>query len=241
MKALPCLPRSFSPRSTTSSASSKLCSISAQTLSREAASINGPIATPLSMPSPMRVAASAAERADFISSKRLSCTSTRRAAVHCWPEMIKAAAASLGAIAVISASCSTRQQDLPPSSSESFFIVGAAACMMRWPTRLEPVKLTTSTSSWVVRICAISCPVSNSRLTAPLGICASANKGAKHAALNKAVCGAALMMLVQPTAIAGARARASSTAGAFQGMMRAATPAGSRSITASSPGATSSA
>mgnify|MGYP003512180575 CR=1 FL=1 len=60
------------------------------------------------------------------------------------------------------------------------------------------------------------------------------------AAVNSVVCGAGLTTAVQPAASAGASARTSRTAGAFQGTMMAATPAGSRSIVENTPGSTSS-
>ena len=83
-------------------------------------------------------------------------------------------------------------------------------------------------------------PVSANRLTTPRGNFCSSSSGLRKAALNRTVWGAGFITQVQPAARAGARARTSRTAGAFQGMINAATPAGSRSIVENSPGATSS-
>ena len=48
-----------------------------------------------------------------------------------------------------SASGKTTCGFLPPSSSDTFFSVPAAASTIRLPTAVEPVKVTMSTSGWV--------------------------------------------------------------------------------------------
>ena len=49
-----------------------------------------------------------------------------------------------------SASSSTIIADLPPSSRKTRLTVSLAAAMIRRPVAVEPVKVTTSTSGWVV-------------------------------------------------------------------------------------------
>src|SRR5574337_193391 len=117
--------------------------------------------------------------------------------------MMVAAAASAGATLSTSASSKTRQADLPPNSSESFFIVGAAAAMIRWPVEFEPVKLITSTSRASTRWAATAWPSSLTRLTTPGGRPSTACSASMSAAVTREVWGAGLMTVVQPAANAG--------------------------------------
>jgi hypothetical protein len=58
-----------------------------------------------------------------------------------------------------SASSKTMLVDLPPSSKVTFFTVRAASSATRVPARVEPVKLTMSTSAWL----AITSPTTGPR------------------------------------------------------------------------------
>lgn len=111
--------------------------------------------------------------------------------------------------------------------------------MMRWPVRLEPVKLMASTSGDVVRRCATSWPLSLTRLSTPLGRLGTACRSASTAAVICAVCGERLTTVVQPAASAGVSERISSATGAFHITMMPVTPSGSLSMVENMPGSTS--
>ena len=102
------------------------------------------------------------------------------------------------------------------------------------------MKLSTSTSGEVTSACATAWPLSLTRFTTPGGRPGTSCSAAMTAAVINAVCGAGLMTTVQPAASAGVSARISNTTGAFHGMIRPATPAGSFSIVLKTPGSTSS-
>jgi len=188
-----------------------------------------------SIPGPTLRLASALTSSSRIWSAFDTCTSIRRAAVHCCPEMMVAARARRGAMALTSLSSKTTQHDLPPSSSDNRFMLSAAARMIRLPTSVEPVKLITSTSADSTSRAAASAPFSRSRLTAPAGSAGWSRQRIIAAVIND-VWAAGLTMAVHPAARAGARDRTSSTAGAFHGTMIAATPAASRNIVEMVPG-----
>ena len=101
-----------------------------------------------------------------------------------------------------SASAKKMLGDLPPSSSEIFFSVAAAARMIVLPTSALPVNAILSTSG-----CAtIAAPVPPSpvtMLTTPGGRPASAKLEAS-ARTHSGVCSAGFSTVVQPAQIAGA-------------------------------------
>lgn len=142
-------------------------------------------------------------------------------------------------MASISASPNTTQHDLPPSSSDSFLMLSAAATMIFLPVAVDPVKLRTSTPCESASRSLAAYPRSLTRFTAPLGNAVS-SKQRIIAAVTSEVWAAGLTIAVQPAASAGASERTSNTAGAFHGTMIATTPAASRSIVDIVPGSGSS-
>jgi hypothetical protein len=123
-----------------------------------------------------------------------------------------------------SASAHTIAADLPPSSSETRFIVAAQAAMIRLPASVEPVKATLSTPGWATRWA----PASRSpgtTLTTPAGTPAAASASAKTK-FDSGASGAGLSTTVHPAASAGAVFQAASVTGAFHGTMAATTPTG---------------
>ena len=70
---------------------------------------------------------------------------------------------------LMSASSKTTAAPLPPNSISSRFMDGAPAAAMRWPTAVDPVNETMSTSGDVVRTEAGSGPAELTRLTTPGG------------------------------------------------------------------------
>ena len=85
-----------------------------------------------------------------------------------WPEKTVSACTILGAAASTSASSKTRIGVLPPSSSPSRLIWGAALAEMVRPVWLLPVKLITGTSGEVTSASPASWPPVK-RFTTPRG------------------------------------------------------------------------
>ena len=93
-----------------------------------------------------------------------------------WVQMPKTAA--IDAPAMSSTSSRTIWADLPPSSRNTFLIVGAPASMIRRPTAVEPVKLTMSTSGLVVSTSPIvlSAAVTTFRTPAGMSVCSATSR-----------------------------------------------------------------
>ena len=115
---------------------------------------------------------------------------------------------------------------LPPSSSDSFLMVGAHCAIRIRPTSVEPVKLrwrTTSLrhSTWpMAALCVLV-----STLITPAGMPARTASSAAARAVS-GVSSAGLMTTVQPAAKAGATLRVIIASGKFHGVMAAHTPIG---------------
>lgn len=91
---------------------------------------------------------------------------------------------------------------LPPSSRVTFLIVGAAWALIAAPTGTEPVKVTTSTSGWLVNRSPASSSPDVTTLRMPGGNPALSATSATNSADN-GVAGAGLSTTVQPAASAG--------------------------------------
>ena len=102
-----------------------------------------------------------------------------------------------------SASSNTTAAPLPPSSMSSRFMVGAPAAAIRWPTAVDPVKETMSTSGDAVRAEAGSGPCELTRLTTPGGKPTSSRTRASSMTASGSW-GAGFMITVLPMARAGA-------------------------------------
>ena len=76
----------------------------------------------------------------------LRCTIARVGAVQIWPEWNAHTLAMAATASSRSASSNTSAAPLPPSSSSRRFMLRPPASPMRWPTAVEPVKLTMSMS-----------------------------------------------------------------------------------------------
>ena len=127
----------------------------------------------------------------------------RVGAVQIWPEWN----AHIEPIAVttplMSASSNTTAAPLPPSSMSSRFMVGAPAAAMRWPTAVEPVNETMSTSGDAVRAEAGSGPCELTMLITPGGKPTSSRTRASSMTASGSW-GAGFMITVLPMARAGA-------------------------------------
>ena len=114
---------------------------------------------------------------------------------------------------------------LPPSSSESFFIVPAHCCISVLPTAVEPVKESLRTIGFEVSSppIALASPVTMLRM--PAGTPARSASTARASA-EYGVCGAGLSTIGQPAASAGAALRVIIASGKFHGVIAAHTPTG---------------
>ena len=119
--------------------------------------------------------------------------------------------------------------DLPPSSSETFFRLPAAARTMILPTSVEPVKAILSTSGCATSGAPASSPKPVTTLTTPGGSPASSISSPSRSA-ESGVCSAGLSTTVQPQASAGPSFQAAISSGKFQGMIWPTTPTGSCSV-----------
>ena len=155
-----------------------------------------------------------------------------------WPEW-KAQALEMAPMAVVrSASSNTRPTPLPPSSKSSRFMSRPATSPIRWPTTVEPVKLTMSTCGEATRASPTSAPAPVTMLTTPGGKPASTTASANRSTARGSW-GAGLTTTVLPMARAGPTLPAMLTSGKLYGVMAATTPTGRRSTTVPSrpPGA----
>ena len=145
-----------------------------------------------------------------------------------WPWLKKIPFAAPGIAASRSASANTTFGDLPPSSSETFLRLPAAALTISLPTSVEPVNATLSTSSCAASAAPAS-PKPVTMLTTPSGSPASCSSSPRRSA-DSGVCSAGLSTTVQPQASAGPSFHAAISSGKFHGMIWPTTPTGSRSV-----------
>ena len=119
--------------------------------------------------------------------------------------------------------------DLPPSSSDTFLTVSAAALSTRMPARVEPVNDTMSMPGCADNDAPTVGPSPSTRLNTPGGTPASCRISAMMCPENGAI-SEGFSTIVQPQASAGATLQAIWLAGQFQGVMRPQTPTGSRTM-----------
>src|SRR6478752_454894 len=122
-----------------------------------------------------------------------------------------------------SASPKTMNGALPPSSSDTFFIVLAHCAISDLPTAVEPVNDSFRTVGFDVSSAPISAADPVTTLNTPLGTPARSASSASASAEN-GVCDAGFNTTVQPAARAGPAFRVIIARGKFQGVMHAATP-----------------
>ncbi len=114
---------------------------------------------------------------------------------------------------------------LPPSSSDSFLMVGAHWAIKSRPTSVEPVKDSFSTFGFEVSSPPMATGSPVTMLSTPGGIPACCPSQASARA-ESGVCSAGLTTMVQPAASAGATLRVIIAAGKFHGVIAAQTPTG---------------
>jgi len=119
--------------------------------------------------------------------------------------------------------------DLPPSSSETFFMLPVAAWAISRPTWVEPVKAILSTSGCCASGAPVSAPRPVIRLTTPGGKPAASINCTSRIATS-GVCSAGLSTATQPVASAGPSFHTHMFNGKFHGTIKAQTPTGSRNV-----------
>ena len=117
---------------------------------------------------------------------------------------------------------------LPPSSSETFLRLPAAAATMRFPVAVDPVNAILSTSRCSTRAAPAS-PKPVTMLSAPGGKPASSSSSPSRSAVS-GVCSAGLRTTVLPAVSAGITLKQAIVSGKFQGTMPPTTPIGSRTV-----------
>ena len=127
------------------------------------------------------------------------------------------------------ASANTMFGDFPPSSSEIFFTLLAAARITCCPTSVEPVNATLSTSGEAAIRSPTVLPDPVTTFTTPAGAPASVKMRPSSYVVH-GVYVAGLITQVQPTANAGASFHVASSIGKFHGVMIPTTPTGSLRI-----------
>src|SRR5471032_939562 len=150
----------------------------------------------------------------------------RLAQTQVWPALRYFDAMAPSTAASRSASSKTMKGALPPSSSDSFLIVGAHCSISRRPTAVEPVKLSLRTVGLLVISAPISLGSPVTTLNTPGGTPACSASSASASAEN-GVDSAGFSTMVQPAASAGPALRVIIAIGKFHGVMAAHTPIGS--------------
>ena len=201
--------------------------INASIRSRWTAEMTGPTMVSFSVGSPTLRCPDMVARPSRIRSKRLRCTTARVGAVQIWPEWKVQVDPMQVMAALTSASSSTTQAPLPPSSSSRRFMVFPEASMIRVPTCVEPVKLIMSTSAESTRAAAGSGPAAVTRLTTPGGKPTSSRMRASST-MARGSWGAGFITTVLPAARAGATLPAMLTSGKLNEVTQATTPTGRR-------------
>ena len=157
-----------------------------------------------------------------------ACTSRRLAQTQVWPVLRYLLAMAPATAASRSASSKTMKGALPPSSSDTFFIVPAHWAISCLPISVEPVKDSLRTRASPVSTPPMARAEPVTTLNTPFGMPARSASSASARAVN-GVWLAGLHTTVQPAASAGATLRVIIAAGKFQGVMAATTPTGWRS------------
>mmetsp|Transcript_4230 Transcript_4230/g.13769 ORF Transcript_4230/g.13769 Transcript_4230/m.13769 type:complete len:342 (-) Transcript_4230:248-1273(-) len=158
-----------------------------------------------------------------------SCTdaSTRMRLPHkqISPWFANAAVDAPATAASMFASAKTMVAFFPPSSSETFLKVGAAAMATLAPVTVPPVKVMSETDGWAASGAPADAPVPVTRLNTPGGKPACRTKPANMTAVME-VNSAGFSTMVLPYATAGATFHVSRYSGMFHGTIAPTTPTG---------------
>ena len=178
---------------------------------------------PSSRGSPTLIFSAASFAAASASAWRARGTSIRVGASQDWPVFDMTAVTPAATASAILALGRMMLGDLPPSSCATRFTVGAAAAAIAVPARVEPVKLTISTSGCSDIRAPTSGPAPWTRLNTPAGTPASWQTCAKSVPDSGAISDG-FKTMVQPAISAGATLQAIWFIGQFQGVINEQTP-----------------
>ena len=156
-------------------------------------------------------------------------TSSREPAVQRCPFIVKICASAASTARSRSASSKTTTGDLPPSSTDERFSVGAPAAITSPPVVVSPVKLIRSTPGCAESGAPAVSPKPCTTLNTPWGSSASSSTSASTVE-ESGDHSAGLSTIVFPAASAGAIRHVESISGAFHGMISPATPTGLRIV-----------
>ena len=123
---------------------------------------------------------------------------------------------------------------MPPSSSETFFSCRPQTSAIMRPTRVEPVKLSTSTSGFSTSARPASAPNPCTTLSTPFGKPASSHRRPRNHD-DSGVSSAVFSTTPLPQISAGKTFQAKFGAGVFAAMISPATPQGRRIVMAQRP------
>ena len=151
----------------------------------------------------------------------------RLPAVQRSPLLLKIMKTAASSARARSASSKITNGLLPPSSMLNFF--SPAACTMRWPVSVEPVKEIARTSGWRHSGSPTSRPVPCTMLSTPAGMPASIASSPSRAALM-GLSSLIFSTAVLPNARQGAVFHVAVMKGTFHGLMSAHTPTGWKSV-----------
>ena len=147
---------------------------------------------------------------------------------HC-PWLKKMALAAPPIAAFMSESAKTMFGDFPPSSSETFFRLPAAAWTISLPTSVDPVNATLATSGCSTSGTPTSDPKPVTTFTTP-GRKPARSTSFMNSSIDADVYSEGFTTAVLPAARAGANFQAARRSGEFHGTMAATTPSGSHRV-----------
>ena len=144
------------------------------------------------------------------------------------PACIEAVNADIEHAPARSASSSTRNADLPPSSRKTFLIVAAPAAITARPVLVDPVNDTMSTRGSLDSNAPTAWSLEVTMLTTPGGMSVCSAISSPRTAAHQGVSGAGLRTMVLPAARAGPSLARLIWCGKFHGVIAPTTPTASR-------------
>ncbi len=148
---------------------------------------------------------------------------------HPCPAWVHTVKAAIEQAAPRSASSSTMNADLPPSSRNTFFTVSEAARITDRPVGVDPVNDTRSTRGSVASRAPRAWSLEVTMFTTPGGMSVSSARIRPTTAAHHGVSGAGLSTIALPAASAGPSLAKLIWCGKFHGVIAPTTPTASRS------------
>ena len=171
-----------------------------------------------------------AAAASTASSYRFRGTTRRVVIAQPWPACIDAVKAAIEHAPARSASSSTRNADLPPSSRNTFFNVAAPSAITARPVLVDPVNDTMSTLGSFESSAPTLWSLAVMMLTTPAGKSVCSVTSSPSTAAAHGVSGAGLSTNVFPAASAGPILARLIWCGKFHGVIAPTTPTASRAM-----------